>query len=200
MAVPLGFAFQGVASKRFWWMGVCSERVETIPKVWRGANSPGGRTFHCGQKFGHQSGKLPSSKKRPPEKQNATFHIWGSLTALRFPLPNLPTIPNFWYSGSFSKVIVQALTIDHPLTRVFVLMCMLHPDKPSNLSGPWVTNVANMITGIYVTITRIYAAITRIYAVHFFRQISQISRNTNETQEHNLNFCVECLSISFREL
>ena len=37
--VPLGFAFQGVASKlcfrdksqlnwRFWWMGVCSERVE----------------------------------------------------------------------------------------------------------------------------------------------------------------------------
>ena len=98
-------------------------------------------------------------KKAPPEKQNATFHIWGSLTALRFPLPNLPTIPNFWYSGSFSKVIVQALTIDHPLTRVFVLMCMLHPDKPSNLSGPWVTNVANMITRIYAAITRIYAAI-----------------------------------------
>ena len=49
MAVPLGFAFQGVASKlcfrdksqlkwRFWWMGVCSERVEIIPNVWCGAN------------------------------------------------------------------------------------------------------------------------------------------------------------------
>ena len=45
MAVPLGFAFQGVASKlsfrdksqlnwRFWWMGACSERVEIIPNVW----------------------------------------------------------------------------------------------------------------------------------------------------------------------
>ena len=41
--------FQGVASKlcfrdtsqlkwRFWWMGVCSERVEIIPNVWCGAN------------------------------------------------------------------------------------------------------------------------------------------------------------------
>ena len=40
--MPLGFAFQGVASKlgfrdksqlkwRFWWMGVCLERVEIIP-------------------------------------------------------------------------------------------------------------------------------------------------------------------------
>ena len=49
MAVTLGFAFQGVASKlcfrdasqlkwRFCWMGVCSERVETIPNVWCGAN------------------------------------------------------------------------------------------------------------------------------------------------------------------
>ena len=49
VAVPLGFAFQGVASKlcfrdksqlkcRFWWMGVCSERVEIIPNVWWGAN------------------------------------------------------------------------------------------------------------------------------------------------------------------
>ena len=49
VAVPLGFAFQGVASKlcfrdksqlkcRFWWMGVCSERVEIIPSVWCGAN------------------------------------------------------------------------------------------------------------------------------------------------------------------
>ena len=66
-AVPLGLAFgdscfwgvgcgraigicvQGVASKlgfcdksqlkwQFWWMGVCSERVETIPNVWCGAN------------------------------------------------------------------------------------------------------------------------------------------------------------------
>ena len=48
-AVPLGFAFQGVASKlcfrdksqlkwRFWWMGVCSERVEIILNVWCGAN------------------------------------------------------------------------------------------------------------------------------------------------------------------
>ena len=47
--MPLGFAFQGVASKlgfrdksqlkwRFWWMGVCSERVEIIPNVWCGAN------------------------------------------------------------------------------------------------------------------------------------------------------------------
>ena len=47
--VFLGFAFQGVASKlcfrdksqlkcRFWWMGVCSERVEIIPNVWCGAN------------------------------------------------------------------------------------------------------------------------------------------------------------------
>ena len=44
VAVPLGFAFQGVASKlcfrdksqlkwRFWWMGVCSKRVEIIPNV-----------------------------------------------------------------------------------------------------------------------------------------------------------------------
>ena len=49
VAVPLGFAFQGVASKlgfrdrsqlkwRFWWMGVCSARVEIIPNVWCGAN------------------------------------------------------------------------------------------------------------------------------------------------------------------
>ena len=49
MAVTLGFAFQGVASKlcfrdksqlkwRFWWMGVCSERVEIIPNVCCGAN------------------------------------------------------------------------------------------------------------------------------------------------------------------
>ena len=47
--MPLGFALQGVASKlcfrdksqlkwRFWWMGVCSERVEIIPNVWCGAN------------------------------------------------------------------------------------------------------------------------------------------------------------------
>ena len=61
---------------------------------------------------------------------------------------------------------MQALTIDHLLTRVFVLMCMLHPDKPSNLSGPWVTNAANMMTGIYEAITRIYAAITWIYAAN----------------------------------
>ena len=86
-------------------------------------------------------------------------------------------------------------------------MCMLHPDKPSNLSGPWVTKVANMITGIYAAITRIYAAITwiyatntRIYAAIFSGKFRQISRNTYETQEHNFNFCVECLSISFREL
>ena len=49
VAVPLEFAFQGVASKlcfrdnsqvkwRFWWMGVCSARVETIPNVWCGAH------------------------------------------------------------------------------------------------------------------------------------------------------------------
>ena len=49
VVVPLGFAFQGVASKlrfrdksqlkwRFWRMGVCSGRVEIIPNVWRGAN------------------------------------------------------------------------------------------------------------------------------------------------------------------
>ena len=49
VAAPWGFAFQGVASKlcfrdksqlkcRFWWMGVCSERVEIIPNVWCGAN------------------------------------------------------------------------------------------------------------------------------------------------------------------
>ena len=50
VAVPLGFAFQGVASSklcfrdqsqlkwRFWWMGVCSERVEIIPNVRCGAN------------------------------------------------------------------------------------------------------------------------------------------------------------------
>ena len=75
-----------------------------------------------------------------------------------------PTIPNFWHSGSFSKVIAQALTIDHPLRRVFALMCMLHSDKPSNLSGPWLTNVAKMIMGIYAAIMRIYAAITWIYA------------------------------------
>jgi len=46
---PLGFAFQGVASKlcfrdksqlkwRFSWVGVCSERVEIILNVWCGAN------------------------------------------------------------------------------------------------------------------------------------------------------------------
>ena len=51
VAVPLGFAFQGVASKlgfrdksqlkwRFWWMGVCSERVEIIPHVWCGVVCP----------------------------------------------------------------------------------------------------------------------------------------------------------------
>ena len=44
VAVPLGFVFQGVASKlcfreksqlkwRFWWMGVCPERIEIIPNV-----------------------------------------------------------------------------------------------------------------------------------------------------------------------
>ena len=53
VAVPSGFAFQGVASnlcfrdksqpqlKRrfdFWWLGVFSERVEVIPNVWCGAN------------------------------------------------------------------------------------------------------------------------------------------------------------------
>ena len=49
VVVPLGFAFQGVASKlcfrdksqlksRAWWMGVCSERAEIIPNVWCGAN------------------------------------------------------------------------------------------------------------------------------------------------------------------
>ena len=49
VAVPLGFALQGVASKlcfrdksqlkcRFWWMGVCAERVEIIANVWCGAN------------------------------------------------------------------------------------------------------------------------------------------------------------------
>ena len=49
VAVPWGFAFQGVASKlcvrdksqlkvRFWWMGVCSARVESIPNVWCGAH------------------------------------------------------------------------------------------------------------------------------------------------------------------
>ena len=49
VAVPLGFAIQGVASKlcfrdksqlkwQLWWMGVCSERVEIIPNVWCGAN------------------------------------------------------------------------------------------------------------------------------------------------------------------
>ena len=47
VAVPLGFAFQGVASKicfrdksqlRFWWMGECSGRVEIVPNVWCGAN------------------------------------------------------------------------------------------------------------------------------------------------------------------
>ena len=42
VAVPLGFAFESVASKlcfrdksqlkwRVWWMGVCSERVEIMP-------------------------------------------------------------------------------------------------------------------------------------------------------------------------
>ena len=47
VAVTLGFAFQAVASKlyfrdmsqlkwRFWWVGVCSKRVEIIPKVWCG--------------------------------------------------------------------------------------------------------------------------------------------------------------------
>ena len=44
VAAPLGFAFQGVASKLCFRgaserdLGVCSERVETIPNVWRGAN------------------------------------------------------------------------------------------------------------------------------------------------------------------
>ena len=46
VAVPLGFALQGVASKlcfrdksqRLWWMGVWSGRVEIIPNVWCGAN------------------------------------------------------------------------------------------------------------------------------------------------------------------
>ena len=49
VAVPLGFAFQGVAWKlcfrdksqlkwRFWWIGVCSHRIEIIPNVWCGAH------------------------------------------------------------------------------------------------------------------------------------------------------------------
>ena len=49
VTVTLGLTFQGVARKlcfrdrsqlkwRFWWMGVCSERVEIIPSVWCGAN------------------------------------------------------------------------------------------------------------------------------------------------------------------
>ena len=47
--MTLGFVFQGVATKlcfrdksrlkwRFWWAGVCSERVEITPHVWCGAN------------------------------------------------------------------------------------------------------------------------------------------------------------------
>ena len=49
VAVTLGFAFKGDASKlcfrdnfqlkwRFWWMRACSERVEVTPNVWCGAN------------------------------------------------------------------------------------------------------------------------------------------------------------------
>ena len=44
VAVPLGFAFQGVAwklgfrDKSQLKLGVCSERVEIIPNVWCGAN------------------------------------------------------------------------------------------------------------------------------------------------------------------
>ena len=45
VAVPLGFAFQKLGFRdksqlkwRFWWMAVCSERVEIIPNVWCGAN------------------------------------------------------------------------------------------------------------------------------------------------------------------
>ena len=57
--MPLGFAFQGVASKlcfrdksqlkcRFWTLGVCSERVEIIPNVWCGANFVEGHMRrHC---------------------------------------------------------------------------------------------------------------------------------------------------------
>ena len=48
-AIGICVSDQGVASKlcfrdksqlkwRFWWMGVCSERVEIIPNVWCGAN------------------------------------------------------------------------------------------------------------------------------------------------------------------
>ena len=73
---------------------------------------------------------------------------------------------------------MQALTIDHPLTRVFVLMCMLHPDKPSNLSGPWLTNVAKMITGIYATITRTTSfsgKLRKCHALHQFRIFPKVT-------------------------
>ena len=152
--------------------------------------------FHCGQSFCYQSGKLLFKKNaarktkrripymgkdgaclnharlrdKPPHSPPRQRHRSPkSLTALRFPLPNLP---------NYTQLLVLRLTVDHPLTRVFVLMCMLHPDKPSNLNGPWLTNVAKMITGIYAAITRIYAAITwtyaaitRIYAAIFSRKL-----------------------------
>ena len=36
--IKLGFRDKSQLTWRFWWMGVCSERVETIPNVWCGAN------------------------------------------------------------------------------------------------------------------------------------------------------------------
>ena len=76
VAAPLGFAFQGVASKlcfrdksqlkcRFWWMGVCSERVEIIPNVWCGANFVivtfrGRRRTLCGLKWGFRGRRRES--------------------------------------------------------------------------------------------------------------------------------------------
>ena len=57
---------------------------------------------------------------------------------------------------------------------------MLHPDKPSNLSGPWLTNVAKMITVIYAAITRTDAAILSgklhtCHALHQFRIFPKVT-------------------------
>ena len=38
VASKLGFRDKSQLKWRFWWMGVCSERVEIIPNVWCGAN------------------------------------------------------------------------------------------------------------------------------------------------------------------
>ena len=45
----LGFRDKSQLKWRFWWMGVCSERVDIIPNVWCGANFLEAHMCGCGK-------------------------------------------------------------------------------------------------------------------------------------------------------